>query len=107
MFIHRESVTLVVGNRGLLAPCAAVRIIFVVALRRGCRGQHHPPGHSTWTSVAQYNTVQLYLVGTLGGSSLGSSDRLQMEEIREIAEICKTRIQQLLRSPYDSSRKSC
>jgi hypothetical protein len=64
--------------------------------------------YSTWTYVAQYNTVQLYLdLGTLGGSSLGSSDRLQMEEIREIAEICKTGIRQLLGSPYDSSRKSC
>jgi hypothetical protein len=42
-----------------------------------------------------------------GGSSLGSSDRLQMEEIREISEICKTGIRQLLGSPYDSSRKSC
>jgi hypothetical protein len=28
-------------------------------------------------------------------------------EREQIAEICKTRIQQLLRSPYDSSRKSC
>jgi hypothetical protein len=33
--------------------------------------------------------------------------RLQMAEFHEIAEICKTGIRQLLRSPYDSGRKSC
>jgi hypothetical protein len=30
-----------------------------------------------------------------------------MAEFHEIAEICKTGIRQLLRSPYDSGRKSC
>jgi hypothetical protein len=41
---------------------------------------------------------------------MGSSDkcdRLQTAEFHEIAEICKTGIRQLLRSLYDSGRKSC
>jgi hypothetical protein len=36
-----------------------------------------------------------------------SGDRLQIPEFHEISESCKTRIRQLLRSPYDSGRKSC
>ena len=36
-----------------------------------------------------------------------TGDRLEIPEFHEIAEICKTGIRQLLRSPYDSGRKSC
>ena len=39
------------------------------------------------------------------GSQTG--DRLESTEFREIAEICKTGIRQLLGSPYDSGRNSC
>ena len=35
-----------------------------------------------------------------------TGDCLQMTEFHEISESCKTRIRQLLRSPYDSGRKS-
>ena len=39
------------------------------------------------------------------GSQTG--DRLETADFREISEICKTGIRQLLGSPYDSGRKSC
>jgi hypothetical protein len=38
------------------------------------------------------------------GSQTG--DCLERTEFREMSEICKTGIRQLLRSPYDSGRKS-